>query len=151
MSNNFTMNNKFEIWYINYHFIVQLVIPVILLMYFYMSMFMTLSRTSKKRKYLSEGSSTEQKKETELSKISYAAEKSIIKIEKDPLSHCGTMKILNQQTRKKTVTYSKMKTLKLTLCIVVSFLFCTIPFYIGVYCKKHTGKKFKSLLFDKFI
>ena len=108
-------------------------------MYFYLSMFMTLARTVKKRKDLSEGSYInnssfyELKKDTDSSKVSYVAEKSKIRIEKDPVSVPTAVKLFKNQPNQKSVTYSKAKTLKLTLCIVISYLFCSLPIFIVLY------------------
>ena len=42
-------------------------------------------------------------------------------------------KIILRKNTNRSLAQPKIKTLKLTLCIVVTFVMCTLPFYIAVF------------------
>lgn len=103
-----------------YHLSCQLVFPALLLVFFYTSTFYKLSRRLKYQSSFRANSS-----------LSSTKPFSIPLLNSTSMNNRKNLRHERQKIRK--ISYSKVKTLKLSFCIVIVFILSTLPFYVSVF------------------
>ena len=120
-------NNKIhETIYILYYALIQFFIPCLLLVYFYSKVFLKISKYSRLKRSENSlyASSTTQDHLMDSNTNIYKC-----KIEeKNYFIQRNSKRLI----KKNYISDTKLKALKLTLVIVITFIFCSIPFYTGV-------------------
>jgi arginine vasopressin receptor 1B len=149
---------SYEISYVLFHTFTQFVVPLILLCFFYISIFVTVTKSiSLKNESQQKNSAPEVKQRFLSAQLSTSSARKLPNSEKleviTPI--LGRKNELRQNTSTKTLTRAKFKTLKLTLSVVIAYFLCCLPFYISVtthviiasenYSKTH-GKFIRKLI-----
>lgn len=146
-----------------YHLSFQFLIPFTLLVYFYSSTFLRLSKNSKHFNYLQESQSSYQTNKFTMDGSSIKHTPLLLTSQpshQNTLPQCNTiekhafdstsinvlkksvhqehkymiyLKKIDSHKNSKKISYSKIKTLKLSFCIVITFTLSTLPFYISVF------------------
>lgn len=129
-------SKRTEIMYICYHLIFQFVVPLMMLIFFYTKIFSTVSkygRLAQTEEYLmiektlngaqANGHDTAANTQTSISSASECEQN-----------------VMNKWY-KSTLTKSKMKTLKLSFIIVITFILCGLPFYSSLIINDFLYKK----------
>jgi hypothetical protein len=123
---NWDNNKLHEITYILYVALVQFFIPCLMLVYFYSKVFLKISKYSRLKRSENSlyASSTTQDHMMDSNTNIYRC-----KVEE---RNFFIQKNSKRLIKKNYISDTKLKALKLTLVIVITFIFCSIPFYTGV-------------------
>lgn len=130
---------SYEISYVLFHTLSQFCIPLILLCFFYISIFATVTKSISLKNESQQHDSLPEVKQRFLStQLSTLSAKQLPNPENNEvvtpiLGRKNESKLpMRQNTSTKTLTRAKFKTLKLTLSVVIAYVLCCLPFYISV-------------------
>jgi hypothetical protein len=132
-------SSYYEKGYVLYHVCTQFLIPLALLSFFYIKIFLTVSKniSHKNASQKFDGDSkSNATTSTQMTRLSVTANANTIADEETsapmlPKKKLNSTKMIpmRQNWSAKTLSKSKIKTLKLTLTVVIAYILCSVPFY----------------------